>query len=99
MPKRSNEIIIDLHLEALPSNGANMTTHEKHEYQLWFFRQRMQEQIRYRGRRLVIVHGKGQGILKSDIRRILSKDYAGKVEYYDADFSRYQDGATLVIIK
>lgn len=99
MPKHQNEIIIDLHLEALPPNGSNLSVHEKHEYQLWYFRQRMQEQIRYRGRRIIVIHGKGQGILKRDIRRILSRDYAGKVEYHDADFSRYEDGATLVIVK
>ena len=99
MAKNNNEIVIDLHLQTLPNNGANMSVHEKHKYQLWFFRQRMQEQIKYRGRRVVFIHGKGQGTLRRDIHNILNKEYAGKVEFYDADFSKYEEGATLVIIK
>lgn len=95
----NNELVIDLHLNALPSNGSNMSVDEKHQYQIWYFRQRMREQIKFRGKRIVFIHGKGQGILKRDIRNILKKEYSNKVEFHDADFSKFEEGATLVIIK
>jgi len=97
--RQSNELVFDLHIDALPTNGSGMTDVEKHKYQLQYFRMQMQQNLRYRGRRLVFIHGKGNGILKNEIRQILNREFAGKVEIHDADFSKYEEGATLVIIK
>ena len=99
-PKRQrDEHIIDLPVEALPTNGSGMTDVEKHQYQLRYFRIGMQQHIRHRGRRVVVVHGKGNGVLKNEIRQIFKRDFGSAVEFHDADFSRYEEGATLVIIK
>jgi hypothetical protein len=99
LKRQKDEYVIDLHLEALPSNGSSMTDIEKHQYQLRYFRMMMQQYMRYRGRRVVVIHGKGQGVLRNEIRQILKRDFANQVEVHDADFSRYEEGATLVIIK
>ena len=99
-PKRQrDEWVIDLHLEALPTNSGGMTDIEKHQYQLRFFRMQMQQHVRYRGRRVVVIHGKGNGVLRNEIRQILKRDFSKQVELHDADFSRYEEGATLVIVK
>ena len=56
-PKRQrDEHLIDLHLEALPANGSGMTDVEKHQYQLRYFRMMMQQHLRHRGRRVVVIH-------------------------------------------
>jgi len=97
--RQSNELVVDLHINALPTNGSGMTDVEKHKYQLQYFRMQMQQNIRYRGRRLVFIHGKGNGTLKHEITQILRREFTGKVEIHDADFSKYEEGATLVIVK
>ena len=93
------DAVIDLHINALPTKGIGMDNVAKHKYQLQYFRLQMQQNIRYRGKRLVFIHGKGDGVLKNEVRQILKREYAGKVEFHDADFSKYEEGATLVIIK
>ena len=97
--KQRDEWVIDLHLDALPTSGTGMNDIEKHQYQLRFFRMQMQQHLRHRGRRVVVIHGKGNGVLRNEIRQILKRDFGTQVEVHDADFSRYEEGATLVIIK
>ena len=96
--RQRDEWVIDLHISALPTNGNGMTDVEKHQYQLRFFRMQMQQHLRYRGRRVVVIHGKGNGVLRNEIRQILKRDFAKQVEVHDADFARYEEGATLVVI-
>ena len=97
--KQRDEWVIDLHLDALPTDGSGMTDVEKHQYQLRFFRMQMQQHLRHRGRRVVVIHGKGNGVLRNEIRQILKRDFSSQIEIHDADFSRYEEGATLVIVK
>ena len=47
-------------------------------------------------RNIVVIHGVGEGVLKSEIRTYL--DRIDGVKYYDADFKSYGKGATAVEI-
>lgn len=97
--RQRDEHVLDLHIDALPTNGRGMSDLDKHQYQLRYFRLQMQQHIRYRGRRIIVVHGKGNGVLRREIRQILKRDFATQVEIHDASFARYEEGATLVIVK
>ena len=97
--KQRDEFIVDLHLDALSTSGNGMSDVEKHQYQLRFFRMQMQQHLRHRGRRVVVIHGKGNGVLRNEIRQIIKRDFGTQVEMRDADFARYEEGATLFVVK
>ena len=55
-----------------------------------FFRGASDKQVR----KLVVIHGVGQGVLKGEIRDFLSQQDG--VQFYDADFNEYGKGATTI---
>lgn len=85
---------IDLHTHVLMdsekgySNG-QLLSHQLLEFKR-FFRKAREKSIR----KLVVIHGVGEGVLKSEIRHFLE----GKdgLEFYDADFRKYGKGATAI---
>jgi hypothetical protein len=48
-------------------------------------------------RKIVFIHGVGNGKLKLEIRRSLDRDYP-QLKYQDASFQEYGYGATMVIL-
>lgn len=85
---------IDLHTHVLMdserglSNG-QLLSHQLIEFKR-FFRKAREKNIH----KLVVIHGVGAGVLKSEIRQFLSTKDA--IEYYDADFRKYGKGATAI---
>lgn len=57
-----------------------------------FYKKAKQNHIR----KIVVIHGVGEGVLKEEIRTYLSKQDG--IEYFDADFREYGKGATTVEI-
>jgi dsDNA-specific endonuclease/ATPase MutS2 len=49
-------------------------------------------------RRIVFIHGVGNGRLKHEILKTLNRKYP-KLRYQDASFKKYGYGATLVMLK
>src|SRR5512136_1058215 len=85
--------VVDLHLKA----GYNQA--DAIERQLARFRGELDSAIRARAGEIVFIHGVGTGILKDELRRIVSSDYTS-CGFQDAPFSRFGiNGATLVVIK
>lgn len=94
---RNTPIEIDLHAHELLETTAGMSAGDIKEYQLGVFRKTMDEHIKEKGRRIVFIHGKGDGILRNAIITELKHRYKS-CTYQDASFQQYGFGATMVII-
>lgn len=93
-----NEIIeVDLHADEVLETTAGMSAGDIKQFQLKVFHKTMDEHLKEKGRRIVFIHGKGDGVLRKAIIDDL-KYYYKSCEYQDASFQQYGFGATMVII-
>lgn len=88
---------VDLHIENLVDNPKNMENGQIVEVQLKVFERMLQKAIEQRKRKAIFIHGVGQGVLRAEIRQLLS--YYPNVIFQDASYKEYGYGATEVIIK
>ncbi|MDR2564018.1 MAG: DUF2027 domain-containing protein [Prevotellaceae bacterium] len=96
---RSSELEeIDLHIEALTDKPEELDAAQMLEIQKNRFTIALDLGISAGTRRMVFIHGVGNGKLKHEIRRLLDTQYAGKVRYQDASFKEYGYGATMVML-
>lgn len=89
---------IDLHINELIDSVAGLSNGEILQIQLDKFNAVMEANLHNRGRRVVFIHGVGNGVLKNELRKQLERKYK-KVDFQDASFKEYGYGATMVIIK
>lgn len=94
---KGNEVI-DLHIDSLLDNTNGLSPKDILEFQIDTFRHKMDEYRNKKGKHLIFIHGKGEGVLRSKILSILKHDYPSCV-FQDASFREYGFGATLVIIR
>lgn len=87
---------VDLHLHEIVENEGALPPEERLSYQLAYFERSLEAAIRDGKRKLIVIHGVGEGILREEVRRIL-QFYDG-VQFHDADMGRYGTGATEVVI-
>lgn len=93
-----NEIIeVDLHAHEILETTAGMNAADIKQYQLSVFHKTMDAHLKEKGRKIVFIHGKGDGVLRKAIIDVL-KYYYKSCEYQDASFQQYGFGATMVII-
>ena len=93
-----NEVVeVDLHAHELLDTTAGMSDGDIKEYQLNVFRTTMQKYIKRKGQRIVFIHGKGEGVLRSAIVNELKHKYKN-CSFQDASFQQYGFGATMVIV-
>lgn len=90
--------VIDLHIEKLLDSTAGMSSSEMLEYQLDQFRKVMKEHRHEKGKKIIFIHGKGEGVLRHAIIHELNYRYR-PCTYQDASFQEYGYGATQVTIK
>ena len=50
-----------------------------------------------KGQKIVFIHGRGEGVLKAEIEKMLRHDFP-TCSYQDASFREYGFGATMVVI-
>jgi hypothetical protein len=89
---------VDLHIHELLDDTRGLTNHEMLEVQLGRFRNEMETAIANGTRRIVFIHGIGNGTLKQELRKELGTKYK-KYTFQDASFKEYGYGATMVILK
>ncbi len=99
-PKKQNaaeEIVTDLHAEELLETTAGLSAGDILTVQMNEFRRVMDEHTRHAGRKIVFIHGKGEGVLRKNIIQELKYRYK-HCTWQDASFREYGYGATLVKI-
>ncbi|MBO7142741.1 MAG: DUF2027 domain-containing protein [Bacteroidales bacterium] len=91
--------VVDLHMVELIDDERGMTPKEMLDYQMDVFYKKMDECIKNPHiKKVVFIHGKGNGTLKLEIRKQLDRKYR-RYTYQDASFEEYGGGATLVYVK
>ena len=96
----SPEVIeVDLHINELLDNMTGLSAKEMLEYQMKIFKEKMEDAIASKKvKKIIFIHGLGNGVLKQKIRHELTAKYK-KYYFQDASFSEYGYGATMVILK
>ncbi len=89
--------IIDLHIETLNPLRSFNTNHEALLFQLEAVEQAILQAKLKRWRNLIFIHGVGSGKLRKSLQDLLSEKYP-EVEYFDASYKNYGQGAIEIII-
>ena len=89
---------IDLHIEQLVDDFSALSAGEIVDIQMGRFTVALEGAIRGKTKKIVFIHGVGNGKLKYEIRKTLDSKYP-KLRYQDASFKEYGYGATMVMVK
>lgn len=94
--KRSGQpdLEVDLHIDALVDSSRGLTNFEIVQIQMEVFRKKLNHARRNRFKKIVFIHGVGEGVLRFEIREELKG--MTNCSFEDADFRRYGQGATEV---
>ena len=97
--KSSNDILeIDLHINALIDSVTGLSNADILEYQLNKFHDTLRQFQNEKGKKIVFIHGIGNGTLKQRVQNELKRKYK-KHYQQDASFKEYGWGATMVTIR
>ena len=98
LTKGTDILEVDLHIEELIETTAGMNAFDILNYQLDVVRRTLDENLKYKGKKIVFIHGKGDGVLRNAISQELKRKYPRCLSQ-DASFQKYGFGATMVIVK
>ena len=96
---RTPEVVeVDLHINELIDNASGLNNGEILEIQKARVESEMKSAIQSHVKKIVFIHGVGQGVLKQEVLNLLKTKYK---KYYtqDASFREYGFGATMVILR
>ena len=91
-------LVVDLHIEELVDNTRGMSAADMLNRQIDEFRAVMDQHRAHKGKKIVFIHGKGEGVLRNALLKELNHQYKGNI-VQDASFREYGFGATQVIIR
>ncbi|MDE6296300.1 MAG: DUF2027 domain-containing protein [Muribaculaceae bacterium] len=89
---------IDLHIHELVDSTVGMDNFTMLQLQLEAVRKTMESHKRRVGQKIIFIHGKGDGVLRKEVRKLLSGEYPSS-DIQDASFLKYGYGATQVTIR
>lgn len=89
---------VDLHINHLLDSTSGMSNADILNCQLSKFHEVMKAHAGEKGRKIVFIHGKGAGVLRTAIEKALRTIYKYQARFQDASFREYGFGATMVII-
>ena len=89
----SGLLSVDLHIEAIPG-GSRIPKGQQLQFQMDTFRRIIRENLSHKGRKICFIHGVGDGILKSAIRKDLDEVLSLRCTYSVGD-----PAVTVVTIK
>jgi dsDNA-specific endonuclease/ATPase MutS2 len=96
-PKRQQPAMeVDLHIHNIVDKTSHLSNFEMLNIQLEHSRRKIEFAIEKRIKRIVFIHGVGQGVLKAELHTLFRRYY--QVEFYDADYQKYGLGATEIYI-
>ncbi|MPN20443.1 hypothetical protein SDC9_167822 [bioreactor metagenome] len=91
-------IEVDLHINELLDSTTGLSNADMLQVQLDKFHAVIEENKNRKGQKIVFIHGKGEGVLRKELEKLLKTRY--KSYYFqDASFREYGFGATMVTIK
>ena len=89
---------IDLHINQLLDTTEGMSAGEMLNYQMNKFHEVLKQYAGKKGQKIVFIHGKGEGVLRTAIEKELKTRYKSYT-FQDASFQEYGFGATMVKIR
>jgi hypothetical protein len=97
--KPADKIIeVDLHINQLLDTTSGMSSADMLDYQMSKFHEVMKAHSDKKGQKIVFIHGKGEGVLRTAIEKELKTTYRQQARFQDASFREYGYGATMVVI-
>ena len=88
---------IDLHIESLTESHSGLSNAQILNKQVSIFKAFFNDARKKNIRKLIVIHGVGEGVLKDEVRLFLSKIEG--IEYFDASYQEYGKGATQIELR
>ena len=89
---------VDLHINELLDNTRGLSNADILNVQVDEFRRVMDNELKNKGRKIIFIHGKGEGVLRNALMKELKHRYKG-TDVQDASFRQYGFGATQVTVR
>lgn len=96
--QKSDILEVDLHINQLLDDTRGLSNADMLKLQLETFRKEMDNAIATGAKKIVFIHGVGDGVLKSELRRELQRKYS-RYPFQDASFREYGFGATMALLR
>jgi len=88
---------VDLHIEELIDSHRGMSNSQILSVQMANFKRELNVAIRQGSKKIIVIHGVGEGVLRTEIRKEMHHHYP-EFEFHDADYRKYGYGATEIVL-